>query len=118
MHKDIDEGLGISITVSPYISFIFAYECLERVDFQGGREHGVPILISDIHKGQPADRCRALYVGDAILAVNGFDLRQAKHADAVDVLSKQVTLFSYSHAQQLACSDICVTACSKEHSET
>ena len=58
--------------------------------FQGGKEHGVPILISEIHEGQPADRCNGLYVGDAILAVNGIDLRNAKHAEGVKVLSEQV----------------------------
>ena len=64
----------------------------EDVDglFQGGKEHGVPILISEIHEGQPADRCNGLFVGDAILAVNGVDLRNAKHAEGVKVLSEQV----------------------------
>uniref|UniRef100_A0A915CDM9 Golgi-associated PDZ and coiled-coil motif-containing protein n=1 Tax=Parascaris univalens TaxID=6257 RepID=A0A915CDM9_PARUN len=67
--KESHEGLGISIT--------------------GGKEHGVPILISEIHAGQPAERCGNLYVGDAILSVNGIDLRTAKHAEAVQILSKQ-----------------------------
>lgn len=69
LQKDPQEGLGISIT--------------------GGKEHGVPILISEIHKNQPAERCGAVFVGDAILSVNGIDLRHAKHSDAVDILSKQ-----------------------------
>ncbi|XP_052239284.1 Golgi-associated PDZ and coiled-coil motif-containing protein-like isoform X1 [Dreissena polymorpha] len=69
LHKGPDEGLGMSIT--------------------GGKEHGVPILISEIHEGQPADRCQALYVGDAILAVNKIDLRNAKHAEGVKILSEQ-----------------------------
>ncbi|KAK2186834.1 hypothetical protein NP493_187g00048 [Ridgeia piscesae] len=69
LHKHPDEGLGMSIT--------------------GGKEHGVPILISEIHEHQPADRCGGLYVGDAILSVNGIDLRDTKHTDAVDVLSQQ-----------------------------
>ncbi|CAH1799880.1 unnamed protein product [Owenia fusiformis] len=67
--KEPDEGLGMSIT--------------------GGKEHGVPILISEIHPGQPADRCEGLYVGDAILSVNRVDLRNAKHAEAVQILSMQ-----------------------------
>ena len=57
---------------------------------QGGKEHGVPILISEIHEGQPAERCGQLYVGDAILSVNGIDLRNAKHGEAVTILSQQV----------------------------
>ena len=61
---------------------------------QGGKEHGVPVLISEVHRGQPADRCGQLFVGDAILSVNGIDLRQAKHSHAVEILSKQVRCFS------------------------
>jgi hypothetical protein len=49
----------------------------------------VPILISEIHEGQPAERCKGLFIGDAILSVNGLDLRNAKHAEAVQVLSQQ-----------------------------
>lgn len=60
---------------------------------QGGKEHGVPILISEIHPGQPADRCGGLHVGDAILAVNGINLRDAKHKEAVTILSQQVCIF-------------------------
>uniref|UniRef100_A0A8C4Z036 Golgi-associated PDZ and coiled-coil motif-containing protein n=1 Tax=Gadus morhua TaxID=8049 RepID=A0A8C4Z036_GADMO len=67
--KDDNEGLGISIT--------------------GGKEHGVPILISEIHPGQPAERCRGLHVGDAVLAVNSINLRDAKHKEAVTILSQQ-----------------------------
>ncbi|XP_005104705.1 Golgi-associated PDZ and coiled-coil motif-containing protein [Aplysia californica] len=69
VHKNPDEGLGMSIT--------------------GGKEHGVPILISEIHEGQPAERCGQLYVGDAILSVNDVDLAEAKHAEAVRTLSQQ-----------------------------
>ncbi|KAG7258898.1 LOW QUALITY PROTEIN: hypothetical protein CRUP_025520 [Coryphaenoides rupestris] len=68
--KEDNEGLGISIT--------------------GGKEHGVPILISEIHPGQPAERCRGLHVGDAVLAVNSINLRDAKHKEAVTILSQQV----------------------------
>ncbi|XP_016329766.1 Golgi-associated PDZ and coiled-coil motif-containing protein-like isoform X2 [Sinocyclocheilus anshuiensis] len=67
--KEDNEGLGISIT--------------------GGKEHGVPILISEIHPTQPAERCGGLHVGDAILAVNNINLRDAKHKEAVTILSQQ-----------------------------
>ncbi|XP_011667355.1 Golgi-associated PDZ and coiled-coil motif-containing protein isoform X2 [Strongylocentrotus purpuratus] len=67
--KEPEEGLGMSIT--------------------GGKEHGVPILISEIHPNLPADRCQELYVGDAILSVNGINLLDMKHADAVEILSQQ-----------------------------
>ncbi|CAL1535299.1 unnamed protein product [Lymnaea stagnalis] len=69
VHKEPEEGLGMSIT--------------------GGKEHGVPILISEIHEDQPAHRCGQLYVGDAILSVNDIDLRNSKHAEAVKILSQQ-----------------------------
>ncbi|VDM98104.1 unnamed protein product [Thelazia callipaeda] len=67
--KEPHEGLGISIT--------------------GGKEHGVPILISEIHPNQPAERCGNLFVGDAVLSVNGIDLRTVKHNEAVHILSEQ-----------------------------
>lgn len=43
---------------------------------QGGREHGVPILISELEAGGPAALTGELYVGDAILAINDVDLTQ------------------------------------------
>lgn len=68
---------------------------------QGGKEHGVPILISEIHPSQPADRCGGLHVGDAILAVNSINLRDAKHKEAVTILSQQVTdLHTHEHTTQ------------------
>ncbi|CAF1234866.1 unnamed protein product [Rotaria magnacalcarata] len=67
LHKDAKEALGISIT--------------------GGKEHGLPILISEIHDDGPAWRCGKLYVGDSILAVNKQDLRDVKHREAVQILS-------------------------------
>ncbi|KAL3102165.1 hypothetical protein niasHS_003574 [Heterodera schachtii] len=70
VRKGRGEGLGISIT--------------------GGSEHGVPILISEIHPGQPAERTEQLFVGDAILCVNGIDLRSVQHSEAVKVLSREM----------------------------
>ncbi|KAL2296812.1 hypothetical protein Nmel_014861 [Mimus melanotis] len=54
----------------------------------GGRENKMPILISKIFKGLAADQTEALYVGDAILAVNGTDLSEATHDEAVQALKK------------------------------
>ncbi|GJQ67391.1 hypothetical protein Trydic_g8270 [Trypoxylus dichotomus] len=62
------QGLGISIT--------------------GGREHGVPILISELEPNGPAALSGQLYIGDAILSVNDRDLRQACHREAVDILKQ------------------------------
>ena len=66
--KEDNNGLGISI--------------------KGGKENKMPILISKIFKSMAADRTEKLYVGDAILSVNGEDLRDATHDEAVKVLKK------------------------------
>ncbi|XP_023704625.1 Golgi-associated PDZ and coiled-coil motif-containing protein isoform X2 [Cryptotermes secundus] len=70
VQRETGEGLGISIT--------------------GGREHGVPILISELEPEGAAAKCGALYVGDAILSANGKDLKQASHQEAVDILQSQL----------------------------
>ena len=66
--KEEQNGLGISI--------------------KGGKENKMPILISKIFKGMAADKTEKLYVGDAIMSVNGEDLREATHDDAVRDLKK------------------------------
>lgn len=65
------------------------------ISIKGGRENRMPILISKIFPGLAADQSRALRVGDAILSVNGGDLREATHDQAVQALKKagkEVTL--------------------------
>jgi hypothetical protein len=65
--KEAGQGLGISI--------------------KGGRENKKPILISKIFKGMAAAATGgALHVGDAILSVDGKDLSNATHDEAVQVL--------------------------------
>ncbi|XP_064089395.1 beta-1-syntrophin-like isoform X1 [Macrobrachium nipponense] len=66
--KSDNNGLGISI--------------------KGGRENKMPILISKIFKGMAADLTEDLYVGDAILSVNGEDLKEATHDEAVRALKR------------------------------
>ncbi|ESO98206.1 hypothetical protein LOTGIDRAFT_231326 [Lottia gigantea] len=68
VQKEEQNGLGVSI--------------------KGGRENKMPILISKIFKGMAADKTEKLYVGDAILSVNGEDLREATHDEAVRALKK------------------------------
>ncbi|CAH2285837.1 beta-1-syntrophin [Pelobates cultripes] len=58
------------------------------ISIKGGKENKMPILISKIFKGLAADQTHSLYVGDAILAVNGVDLRDATHDEAVQALKK------------------------------
>lgn len=65
------------------------------ISIKGGRENRMPILISKIFPGLAADQSRALRVGDAIMSVNGNDLREATHDMAVQALKKagkEVTL--------------------------
>lgn len=66
--KSDNNGLGISI--------------------KGGFENNMPILISKIFKGMAADLTEQLYVGDAILSVNGEDLNDATHEEAVKALKR------------------------------
>ncbi|XP_039974425.1 beta-1-syntrophin [Xiphias gladius] len=65
------------------------------ISIKGGKENKMPILISKIFKGLAADQTQALYVGDAILSVNGTNLRDATHDEAVQALKRagrEVTL--------------------------
>ncbi|XP_060936426.1 beta-1-syntrophin [Limanda limanda] len=65
------------------------------ISIKGGKENKMPILISKIFEGLAADLTQALYVGDAILSVNGMNLRDATHDEAVQALKragKDVTL--------------------------
>ncbi|CAG0911500.1 unnamed protein product, partial [Cyprideis torosa] len=56
---------------------------------RGGYEHGIPIMISEVHAGGPAARTGQLTVGDAILSVNGIDISKCLHSEGVEVLLKQ-----------------------------
>lgn len=58
------------------------------ISIKGGKENKMPILISKIFKGLAADQTNALYVGDAILSVNGVNLRDATHDEAVQGLKR------------------------------
>ncbi|KAK2910451.1 beta-1-syntrophin [Channa argus] len=65
------------------------------ISIKGGKENKMPILVSKIFQGLAADQTQALYVGDAILSVNGMNLRDATHDEAVQALKragKEVTL--------------------------
>uniref|UniRef100_A0ACB8EBB8 Beta-2-syntrophin n=1 Tax=Sphaerodactylus townsendi TaxID=933632 RepID=A0ACB8EBB8_9SAUR len=58
------------------------------LSIKGGRENRMPVLISRIFPGLAAERCGALRLGDAILSVNGVDLRDATHDQAVQALKR------------------------------
>jgi hypothetical protein len=58
------------------------------LSIKGGRENKMPIFVSKIFKGMAADSTGQLYVGDIILSVNGSDLRDVTHDEAVQMLKK------------------------------
>lgn len=64
--KDPGQGLGISI--------------------KGGKENRMPILISKIFEGLAAEATKQLFVGDAILTVDGKDVKGLTHDEAVQML--------------------------------
>jgi len=73
--KKADESLGISIT--------------------GGKDQGLPILVSEIHSGGFISRNKnLLYVGDILKSINGEDLQCASHSKAVELLSEKVDKFT------------------------
>ncbi|KAI9583554.1 hypothetical protein GQX74_005302 [Glossina fuscipes] len=56
------------------------------LSIKGGAEHKLPILISRIYKDQAADITGQLFVGDAIIKVNGEYITACPHDDAVNIL--------------------------------
>lgn len=56
------------------------------LSIKGGVEHKLPILISRIYKDQAADLTGQLFVGDAIIKVNGEYITACCHDDAVNIL--------------------------------
>ena len=54
-----------------------------------GKEYGIPIIISEIHRNTPAARSGRLYIGDSILSVNDIDLSDVMHAEAAQILLHQ-----------------------------
>lgn len=56
------------------------------LSIKGGAEHKLPILISRIYKDQAADASGQLFVGDAVIKVNGEYITACPHDDAVNIL--------------------------------
>lgn len=56
------------------------------LSIKGGAEHKLPILISKIYKDQAADQTGQLFVGDAVIKVNGEFITACNHDDAVNIL--------------------------------
>lgn len=58
------------------------------ISIKGGQENNMPIVISKIFQGMAADLTGQLFIGDAILSVNGLDLNGVSHDNAVKILKK------------------------------
>nr|XP_016852472.1 PREDICTED: gamma-2-syntrophin isoform X1 [Anolis carolinensis] len=66
LHRQPVGGLGLSI--------------------KGGAEHKVPVVISKIFKDQAADQSGMLFIGDAVIQVNGISVEGATHEEVVHLL--------------------------------
>ncbi|PAV63184.1 hypothetical protein WR25_06861 [Diploscapter pachys] len=58
------------------------------ISIKGGQDNSLPIIISKIFKGMAADQTGELFVGDVILSVNGENLTDATHDEAVRALKR------------------------------
>ncbi|KAI2522240.1 gamma-2-syntrophin [Homo sapiens] len=56
------------------------------LSIKGGSEHNVPVVISKIFEDQAADQTGMLFVGDAVLQVNGIHVENATHEEVVHLL--------------------------------
>ncbi|KAI5764812.1 SNTG2 [Gulo gulo luscus] len=56
------------------------------LSIKGGAEHRVPVVISRIFRGHAADQTGMLFVGDAVLQVNGTHVENATHQEVVRLL--------------------------------
>ncbi|XP_062934877.1 gamma-2-syntrophin [Cynocephalus volans] len=56
------------------------------LSIKGGAEHNVPVVISKIFKDQAADQTGMLFIGDAVLQVNGINVENATHEEVVHLL--------------------------------
>ncbi|KAG8570865.1 hypothetical protein GDO81_011452 [Engystomops pustulosus] len=65
------------------------------LSIKGGSEHNIPVVVSKISKEQRAELSGLLFIGDAILQINGINVRKCKHEEVVQVLrnaGEEVTL--------------------------
>ncbi|XP_073924620.1 gamma-1-syntrophin isoform X5 [Castor canadensis] len=65
------------------------------LSIKGGAEHNIPVVISKISKEQRVELSGLLFIGDAILQINGINVRKCRHEEVVQVLrnaGEEVTL--------------------------
>ncbi|XP_014067014.2 gamma-2-syntrophin [Salmo salar] len=56
------------------------------LSIKGGAEHKVPVVISKMFKDQAADQTGKLFVGDAMLQINGINVEHCSHEEVVHLL--------------------------------
>ncbi|KAK2507338.1 hypothetical protein MC885_004591 [Smutsia gigantea] len=56
------------------------------LSIKGGAEHNIPVVISKISKEQRAELSGLLFIGDAILQINGINVRKCRHEEVVSFL--------------------------------
>ncbi|XP_075411779.1 gamma-2-syntrophin [Tenrec ecaudatus] len=56
------------------------------LSIKGGAEHKVPVVISKIFKDQAADQTGMLFIGDAVVQVNGINVESATHEEVVHLM--------------------------------
>lgn len=89
LQKELDEEATIEIDPKVRVVEIDKGEGRSLgVSVKGGREHNLPILISRLPEDKPAARSRKLFVGDAILRINGRSVLHDTHEEAVRLLKK------------------------------
>ncbi|ETE65821.1 Gamma-1-syntrophin [Ophiophagus hannah] len=65
------------------------------LSIKGGAEHNIPVVVSKISKEQRTELSGLLFIGDAILQINGINVRKCRHEEVVQVLrnaGEEVTL--------------------------
>ncbi|NXJ61016.1 SNTG1 protein, partial [Rostratula benghalensis] len=53
------------------------------LSIKGGAEHNIPVVVSKISKEQRAELSGLLFIGDAILQINGINVRKCRHEEVV-----------------------------------
>eukprot|EP00043_Microstomoeca_roanoka_P010806 m.102258 g.102258 ORF g.102258 m.102258 type:complete len:527 (-) comp15006_c0_seq2:831-2411(-) len=58
------------------------------ISIKGGKEHRLPILLSQIKEGGPVDAAQTCFVGDELLEVDGVSLANVTQNEAIDIIHR------------------------------
>ncbi|XP_031525173.1 gamma-1-syntrophin [Papio anubis] len=75
------------------------------LSIKGGAEHNIPVVVSKISKEQRAELSGLLFIGDAILQINGINVRKCRHEEVVSLLFPNVIIFPMQNAFQVIAVD-------------